>query len=79
MLKIISLINKYLLWGIPMLCLFLIAGVYFTHKTKAVQIRKLFSVFKKSSAIKTKENISPIQALTASLATTLGTEYNSCC
>ena len=73
MLKIISLINKYLLWGIPMLCLFLIAGVYFTHKTKAVQIRKLFSVFKKSSAIKTKENISPIQALTASLATTLGT------
>lgn len=75
MLEFLKFLNNYFFWGIPMLVLFIFSGIYFTILTKGVQIRKLFSVFKKENKTSTKseKTLSPMQTLTAGLATTLGT------
>lgn len=70
--------NK-IVWGPHMLILLLGTGLYFSVKTNFLQIRKFPHIFKKtilSMFYKTKTSkgaISPFQALTTALASTIGT------
>lgn len=71
-------INDNVIWGAPMLVIYLLTGVIFTCKIRFSQFTKLGGVFSQTLFCKTKEkgdekNLSPIQTLTSALATTLGT------
>ncbi len=75
--NLVSAINKTL-WGSPMLILLLGCGIFFTVKLRFFQIRDargwisgtLGSLFKKKE--KTENGISPYQALSSALASTIG-------
>ncbi|MCL1903804.1 MAG: amino acid carrier protein [Oscillospiraceae bacterium] len=82
--SIINRINENILWGMPMLVLFIGTGVYFSVKLKFFQLNtiKIFkdTLFCKDNAIvecdnasDNKQCLSPFQTLTNSLALTIGT------
>lgn len=75
--KFVSFINGEILWGLPMLVLFIGVGLLYTGITRGIQLRGFVSMFREtlfSGNNNTKSgNLSPFQTLTASLATTLGT------
>lgn len=71
-------LNDNLIWGAPMLVIYLLTGVVFTFKIRFAQFKKLGNIFSNTlfSKEKTKgdgKNLSPLQTLTSALATTLGT------
>lgn len=71
-------LNDNIVWGAPMLVIYLLAGVIFTVKIRFSQFYKLGGIFSRTLFSGTKEkgddkNLSPIQTLTSALATTLGT------
>lgn len=71
-------LNDNVIWGAPMLVIYLLTGVIFTVKIRFSQFTKLGGIFSRTLFCKTKEkgdekNLSPIQTLTSALATTLGT------
>ncbi|MCM1054415.1 MAG: amino acid carrier protein [Bacteroides sp.] len=71
-------INDNVIWGAPMLVIYLLTGVIFTVKIGFSQFTRLRGIFLETLFSKTKEkgdekNLSPIQTLTSALATTLGT------
>lgn len=82
--QIISEINQTinsLVWGPPMLILFIFVGIYFTVRTKFFQVFKIriifkktiFTIFKKQKNSRDKHSISQFQALSTALAATIGT------
>lgn len=71
-------LNDNLIWGAPMLVIYLLTGVVFTFKMRFAQFTKLGNIFSDTLFSKEKikgdgKNLSPLQALTSALATTLGT------
>ena len=71
-------LNDNIIWGAPMLIIYLLAGAVFSVKLKFGQITRLGEVFKRTLFSKEKgktdnKNLSPLQTLTSALATTLGT------
>lgn len=71
-------LNDNIIWGAPMLVIYLLTGVIFTVKIRFSQFSKLGGIFSRTLFSKTKEksdgkNLSPLQTLTSALATTLGT------
>ncbi len=71
-------LNDNIVWGPPMLIIYLLVGVVFSVKLKFGQITRLSEVFKRTLFSKEKgktdkKNLSPLQTLTSALATTLGT------
>ena len=70
LIEILRIVNKYL--SIVLIPLLIIAGVYFTFRTKFVQIR-LFKDAVKSLFHKPKSgNVSPFQSLMISMASRIG-------
>ncbi len=69
--------NNNIVWGVPMLILFTAVGILFTVRLKCFQIFKfpyiIKNTFLKKSEKNSKNTVSPLRALTASLGTTLGT------
>lgn len=71
-------LNDNIIWGAPMLVIYLLTGVIFTVKIRFSQFSKLGGIFSRTLFSKNKEksdgkNLSPLQTLTSALATTLGT------
>lgn len=71
-------LNDNLIWGPPMLIIYLLVGTVFSVKLKFGQITRLGEVFSRTLFSKSKgkadeKNLSPLQTLTSALATTLGT------
>lgn len=71
-------LNDNIVWGPPMLIIYLLVGFVFSVKLKFGQLTRLRYIFSQTLFCKTKEkgdkkNLSPLQALTSALATTLGT------
>lgn len=71
-------LNDNIIWGAPMLVIYLLTGIIFTVKIRFSQFTKLNGIFSRTLFSKTKEktdgkNLSPLQTLTSALATTLGT------
>lgn len=71
-------LNDNIIWGPPMLIIYLLVGFVFSVKLKFGQLTHLRYVFSETLFCKTKEkgdnkNLSPLQTLTSALATTLGT------
>lgn len=71
-------LNDNIIWGAPMLILYLLVGTVFSVKLKFGQITRLKEVFSRTLFSKNKgkadsKNLSPLQTLTSALATTLGT------
>ena len=71
-------LNDKIIWGAPMLIIYLLVGTVFSVKIKFGQITKLGEVFSRTLFSKNKgksdeKNLSPLQTLTSALATTLGT------
>lgn len=71
-------LNDNIIWGPPMLIIYLLVGFIFSLKLKFGQLTRLRYIFSQTLFCKTKEkgdkkNLSPLQALTSALATTLGT------
>ena len=71
-------LNDNIIWGPPMLIIYLLVGFVFSVKLKFGQITHLRYIFSQTLFCKTKEkgdkkNLSPLQTLTSALATTLGT------
>ncbi len=71
-------LNDNIIWGAPMLVIYLLTGVIFSVKLKFAQVTRLKSIFSNTLFSKNKEsgdgkNLSPVQTLTSALATTLGT------
>ncbi len=71
-------LNDNIIWGAPMLVIYLLVGIVFSVKIKFGQITKLGEVFSRTLFSKNKgkadeKNLSPLQTLTSALATTLGT------
>lgn len=71
-------INNNVVWGAPMLIIYLLTGIVFSVKLRFIQFRRLGRIFSATLFNKNKEkddgkNLSPIQTLTSALATTLGT------
>lgn len=70
-------LNENIIWGIPMLALFIGAGIFFSIRIKFCQFTGLNRIFKATFFSKEKsgdgKNLSPFQTLTATLGTTLGT------
>lgn len=71
-------LNDNIIWGPPMLIIYLLVGFVFSIKLKFGQITHLRYIFSQTLFCKTKEkgdkkNLSPLQTLTSALATTLGT------
>ncbi|MEG1932602.1 MAG: alanine:cation symporter family protein, partial [Pygmaiobacter sp.] len=66
-------------WGVPMMCLIVGTGVYFTVRTGFLQFRKFGFAMKNTIGkcfIKTEAkegSVTPVQALTTALAATVGT------
>ena len=74
---IIDWLNENIVWGTPMLLLFLSTGIYASVKLKfkqfnLLQILKKTLFFKQVGKVKS-NNLSPFQTLTSTLAVTLGT------
>ena len=72
--ELLKKINE-LVWGLPLICLLLGTGIYFTYKLKLIQLIKLKLAFK---LIFKKENnkegdVSSFQALCTALSSTVGT------
>ena len=77
-----AIVNGYV-WGVPMLCLILFTGMFYTIRTKAFQITHAKDVYdntihglfvkKDKTNEKQKNVISQFQALTTALAATIGT------
>lgn len=72
--QILKQIND-IVWGLPLICLLLGTGIYFTFKLKFIQLRKLKLAFK---CIFKKEDeqdgdVSSFQALCTALSSTIGT------
>ncbi|MCM1299423.1 MAG: amino acid carrier protein [Firmicutes bacterium] len=71
-------LNDNIIWGAPMLIIYLLVGFVFSVKVKFGQLTHLKYIFSQTLFCKTKEkgdkkNLSPLQTLTSALATTLGT------
>lgn len=71
-------LNDNIIWGPPMLIIYLLVGTVFSVKLRFGQITRLGEVFKRTLFSKEKgksdkKNLSPLQTLTSALATTLGT------
>lgn len=71
-------LNDNIIWGAPMLIIYLLVGIVFSIKIKFGQITRLGEVFGRTLFSKSKgksdeKNLSPLQTLTSALATTLGT------
>ncbi len=71
-------LNDNVIWGAPMLVIYLLTGIIFTVKIRFSQFTRLNGIFSRTLFSKTKEksdgkNLSPLQTLTSALATTLGT------
>ncbi len=70
-----------ILWGPPMLILFLFTGLYFTIRTKGFQLfhiptwfsKTLLETFRSNQKSHDKSSVTPFQALCTSLAATVGT------
>ena len=78
MTEFINTINENIIWGAPMLSIFILCGIYFTVKLRFAQFTRLRIIFGKTLFAKSARkndgsNLSPFQTLTAALATTLGT------
>ncbi|MCX7615351.1 MAG: sodium:alanine symporter family protein [Clostridiales bacterium] len=82
--EVITIINNkihHIVWGPPILLLLIGTGAYFTFATNFFQIRNfryiwkhtIASLFKKSNRQKHEGRISPFQAVSTALASTLGT------
>lgn len=69
--------NDNIIWGPPMLIIYLLTGAVFTVKLRFSQFTNLKGIFKSTlfSGEKSDDgkNLSPLQTLTSALATTLGT------
>ena len=72
--ELLKKINE-LVWGLPLICLLLGTGIYFTYKLKLLQLTKLRQafklVFKKEN--NTEGDVSSFQALCTALSSTVGT------
>ena len=71
-------LNDNVIWGAPMLIIYLLTGAVFTVKIRFGQFRNLGGIFSSTLFCKDREksdgkNLSPLQTLTSALATTLGT------
>ncbi len=71
-------LNDNVIWGPPMLIIYLLVGFIFSLKIKFGQFTHLKYIFSQTLFCKDKEkgdkkNLSPFQTLTSALATTLGT------
>ncbi len=71
-------LNDNVIWGAPMLVIYLLTGIIFTVKIRFSQFTRLNGIFSRTLFSRTKEksdgkNLSPLQTLTSALATTLGT------
>ena len=71
-------LNDNIIWGAPMLVIYLLVGIVFSVKIKFGQVTRLGEVFRRTLFSKSKgkadeKNLSPLQTLTSALATTLGT------
>ena len=74
--EIIAFINDNIVWGVPMLCLMLFTGIFFTFRTGFFQLRKFPHILRSTvfSRDKTSDDgISPFAAMCQALAATLGT------
>lgn len=75
-LEILSSINDRVVWGVPMLCLMLFTGIYFTARTGFFQLRKFPHILRSTVFSHDKTNadgVSPFAAMCQALAATLGT------
>ena len=71
--QILKQINDYV-WGLPLICLLLGTGIYFTFKLRLIQLTKLKLAFK--CIFKKHEgegDVSSFQALCTALSSTIGT------
>ena len=72
--ELLKKINE-MVWGIPLICLLLGTGIYFTYKLKLLQLTKLKLAF--SCIFKKQDNnegdVSSFQALCTALSSTIGT------
>ena len=71
--QILKQINDYV-WGLPLICLLLGTGIYFTFKLRLIQLTKLKLAFK--CIFKKQEgdgDVSSFQALCTALSSTIGT------
>lgn len=71
--QILKQINN-LVWGLPLICLLLGTGIYFTFKLRLIQLTKLKLAFK--CIFKKHEgegDVSSFQALCTALSSTIGT------
>lgn len=74
--EIIASINDRVVWGVPMLCLMLFTGFFFTVRTGFFQLRKFPHILRSTvfSREKTSDGgISPFASMCQALAATLGT------
>lgn len=74
----IQWLNDNIIWGVPMLIIYLLTGAVFTIKLRFSQftgIKRIFkaTLFSKDDKGSDGKNLSPLQTLTSALATTLGT------
>ena len=74
----IQWLNDNIIWGPPMLIVYLLTGAVFTVKLRFSQFTGLKRIFKatlfsKEDKTADSKNLSPLQTLTSALATTLGT------
>ena len=76
--QILKQINDYV-WGLPLICLLLGTGIYFTFKLRLIQLTKLKLAFK--CIFKKQEgdgDVSSFQALCTALSSTIGTGNCNC-
>ncbi len=75
MLEIILTKLNAIVWGLPLICLLLGTGIYFTYKLRFIQLRQLKLAFKcmfKKESQK-EGDVSSFQALCTALSSTIGT------
>ncbi len=74
--SVINFLNEKIIWGIPMLILFIAVGLFFSFKLKFFQFN-IIKILKETLFSKKKSggenSLSPFQTLTSTLAVTLGT------
>lgn len=74
----IQWLNDNIIWGPPMLIVYLLTGAVFTvklHFSQFTGLKRIFkaTLFSKEDKTADSKNLSPLQTLTSALATTLGT------
>lgn len=76
----LDFLNDNIIWGAPMLAIYLIAGIIFSVKLRFSQVTQQGYIFRSTlfsgsddNEDKSGKNLSPLQTLTSALATTLGT------